>query len=409
MIEKIKKTAKKYRLFYKVYAVYVDISIFAKKIKLLSYDCKHTTISSEVGVIEAQNNISSIRKASWPVMLRDLAQCQEYIDLSVIVPIYNVEKYLDICLQSLANQKTNYTFEIICVDDGSTDNSRKILEKYKSDTKFVIITQKNKGHSGARNTALPLVRGKYITFVDSDDFVSNNYIEELLNVANITNADIVQSSYEKCNSNSEKLFRYKYKTNIRRDFFEYVEIDGTPWGKIYKRELWDYVQFPEGMMFEDTIISNIIFRKCKVMAISNDTIYHYRIHGNNTIDKLKGDIRLLDAVWSILYSLDVSKRLGLENTIDYYAYLLLQCSTHLYYRIQTFPEYIQKSSFIIACDNIKQYRENLEDKDIYFQDIVLRRLDESFLKVNFELWKKCSMVYKSSHVIINKNYSYRRL
>lgn len=111
--------------------------------------------------------------------------------ISVIIPVYNVEKYLSQCLDSITNQ-TFKDFECICVNDGSTDNSLKILEEYvKKDNRFKVINQVNSGNSQARNTGINNSNSEYIVFIDSDDFVSSDYLEKLLNIAIKENSDIV--------------------------------------------------------------------------------------------------------------------------------------------------------------------------------------------------------------------------
>ena len=111
-------------------------------------------------------------------------------DLEIIIPAYNEEKYIQQCMESVVSQKTSYRFHVTCVNDGSTDNTGLILERYSSDN-VSIIHQKNKGFSGARNTALRQTNGKYIMFVDSDDFIPQGSVQSLLECAFNTDADIV--------------------------------------------------------------------------------------------------------------------------------------------------------------------------------------------------------------------------
>ena len=113
------------------------------------------------------------------------------IKISIIVPVYNTEKYLGVCLDSLISQ-TYKDIEIICVDDGSTDNSLQILNDYAAkDSRIKILTQKNQGPSVARNLGLEKAKGEYITFVDSDDWVSIDMCEKIYSKAIDTNADLV--------------------------------------------------------------------------------------------------------------------------------------------------------------------------------------------------------------------------
>ena len=116
--------------------------------------------------------------------------------ITVILPVYNVEKYLKQCLDSIVNQ-TFKDFECLCVNDGSTDNSLSILQEYaQKDKRFKIITQKNGGTSVARNTGIKHTNTKYLTFIDSDDWITENYLEILYNKIEETNADIVRASYK---------------------------------------------------------------------------------------------------------------------------------------------------------------------------------------------------------------------
>ena len=113
------------------------------------------------------------------------------VKISVIIPVYNVEKYLKECLDSVINQ-TLKDIEIICVNDGSTDNSLNILENYaKKDNRIIVISQKNKGLSGARNTGLKYCSGEYVSFIDSDDYVSKDLFELTYNNAISNNSDLV--------------------------------------------------------------------------------------------------------------------------------------------------------------------------------------------------------------------------
>ena len=114
------------------------------------------------------------------------------VEISITVPVYNVEKYLPRCLNSLVNQTFKLDYEIICVDDGSTDNSGKILDDFAQKyPKIKVIYQENAGLSEARNTALKYVTGKYTMFVDSDDFIAPNALEDLYNYAQKHNSDVV--------------------------------------------------------------------------------------------------------------------------------------------------------------------------------------------------------------------------
>ena len=133
---------------------------------------------------------------------------------SVIIPVYNVEKYLEECLNSVINQ-TLKDIEIICINDGSTDNSLKILEEYaQKDDRFVILNQENQGQGIARNKAIDIAKGEYISFVDPDDWIELDALEKLYNYFKETNAEVIQFDYTKYIESSNKYRRNNIKANL---------------------------------------------------------------------------------------------------------------------------------------------------------------------------------------------------
>ena len=157
------------------------------------------------------------------------------IDLSIIIPIYNCEKYLSKCIDSILDNKTKYNYEIICVNDGSTDKSLSIIEAYNND-KIKIFNKSNGGAAAARNTGLDNASGKYVAFIDSDDYVSNNFIDKLLDIAYNNKSDIVKCGFYKVyNKKLEKhngiIINTKEGLNE-----EILKIDGFLWMCIIKRD-----------------------------------------------------------------------------------------------------------------------------------------------------------------------------
>ena len=116
-------------------------------------------------------------------------------DVEIIVPCYNVEKYVEECISSIISQKTKYSFFVTIINDGSTDNTGKLLEKYEGQNGIKVINQQNKGFSGARNTGISQAHGRYLLFVDSDDVLLPNAVENLMFLAEKTNADVVDSGH----------------------------------------------------------------------------------------------------------------------------------------------------------------------------------------------------------------------
>lgn len=203
--------------------------------------------------------------------------------VSVIVPVYNVEKYLSRCLDTLINQ-TLKDIEIICVNDGSKDNSLSILKKYaQKDSRIKIIDKQNEGLSIARNDGLKYACGEYIGYVDSDDWVDLNFYEKLYTAAKKYNSDIACCNIIRCGKKIKK-YRIKY---LKEDFFtdniaklKAVKIPkyNYVWNKIYHREnlIKTQIIFPKGKTYEDIAWSIQIIYSLNGIVTVPDTGYYYR-------------------------------------------------------------------------------------------------------------------------------------
>ena len=203
--------------------------------------------------------------------------------VSILVPIYNVEKYLRECLDSLVNQ-TLKDIEIICVNDGSTDNSRKILQEYADkDSRVKIIDKENGGISSVRNLGIKLAAGEYISFIDSDDWVSLDFLEKLYNAAVKYNADIACTNlvrvYKHKNTYYAKYKKYRC-TNKPRLKYEWAKIPDNCYvhNRIYERKKLQKtgILFEEGINFEDMEFSHKILYVLNNFVTVPDTYYFYR-------------------------------------------------------------------------------------------------------------------------------------
>lgn len=205
------------------------------------------------------------------------------IKVSVIIPVYNVEKYLDECLKSIINQSLK-DIEIICINDGSTDNSLAILEAYeKRDSRIRIISQENAGLSCARNKGLSLSNGKYIYFMDSDDILEESALEELYELSEKENLDLTIFKMINFDDDSRKEYSSPYYEmyflrHVSNRVFNYedvnsslLEISVTMGGKFFKHDLIRGMEFPEGLIFED----NPFFIKA---FLNSDRVYFYDKH-----------------------------------------------------------------------------------------------------------------------------------
>ncbi|WP_346684016.1 glycosyltransferase family 2 protein [Anaerostipes butyraticus] len=218
--------------------------------------------------------------------------------ISIIVPVYNTEKYLEQCLDSVCNQTYQY-LEIIVINDGSTDRSDKILEKYtRKDTRIKVITQKNRGLSAARNVGLEYSSGEYIMFLDSDDWIDNTTCDIAIEMIGSTRSDVVFWSYVREYANRSKpvyLFDQKihiwdekeiyklYQQTIglqREQLHEPQKIDSiiTAWGKLYRKEIIGDIRFvnTEEIGTEDALFNIQVFSNVKKAVYIPDILSHYR-------------------------------------------------------------------------------------------------------------------------------------
>lgn len=203
--------------------------------------------------------------------------------ISIIIPCFNAEKTLEKCLKSLV-QQSYANLEIIIIDDGSTDETSLIYNKFQSnDERILVLKQQNSGVSKARNTGVKAATGDYICFVDSDDWAELNYCSELYSLLVGENADIsiVEASYEDENGNvlcskpisDEKIFDGNRALVL---LLEDQEIQSHPWGKLFKADLLKNVHFPENLKcFEDYSTLFKIFNKAVKVVKSNKKLYHY--------------------------------------------------------------------------------------------------------------------------------------
>ena len=224
------------------------------------------------------------------------------VKVSVGITVYNVEKYLRECLESVLNQ-TFTDFEVIMVDDGSTDNSFSICQEYVArDDRFKLIYQENKGRgqAGAKNTCLKHMTGEYVTWIDSDDVVDNNYLERLLEVQAETGADIVRcvrkyirdgnvyfvKGYEEGFINTNGIFDLSLKTaldNVLNHAIGTLEF----WGELIPRKLYKGVTLSQGIIHEDQGNKFKLYLQSKKNVMLLEQLYSYRLRQGSIMDSFR--------------------------------------------------------------------------------------------------------------------------
>lgn len=201
--------------------------------------------------------------------------------ISIIVPVYRVEPYLEKCLESLRSQ-TYRNLEIILVDDGSPDNCGAICDRYaREDSRFRVFHTENGGLSAARNVGLRAASGDYIGFVDSDDWTEPEMYEKLHNAIIQTGADVSCCCFytvfpQEVIEMKTLGLRLLDAEDALRELIEGACIRTGVWSKLYRRELWEDVSFPEGRIFEDVLTTYRIFRKMEKLAAIPEHLYYYR-------------------------------------------------------------------------------------------------------------------------------------
>ena len=223
--------------------------------------------------------------------------------ISVIVPIYKVEKYLKKCVDSLLVQ-TYKNLEIILVDDGSPDNCSVICDQYAlMDSRVKVIHQKNSGLSAARNTGIKIAKGEFIAFVDSDDYIAPNMYEEMFKLISRADAELAICNVQKVDEKGKILdsdWTVESRVYDKKEIFQ--KLNGlnavyyiTAWNKLYRRELFSTILFPVGKIHEDEFIIHEIFDKCN-RIVSTDSIYYFYLQRDGSIMSNRKSVKSLDGV-----------------------------------------------------------------------------------------------------------------
>lgn len=219
--------------------------------------------------------------------------------ISVIVPIYNVEKYLERCVNSILNQ-TYKNIEIILVDDGSPDKCPQICDKCKNiDSRVKVIHKENGGLSDARNYGLSIAKGKYISFVDSDDYIHEETYEKMIKVLELQNADIVCCGINHVYDNKIESINIEQRIYDDESAIEALimgkNLNQTVWNKIYKRNIIDNILFEKGKINEDDFWTYKVFSNSKKIITLDECLYYY-VHRESSIMGQGYSIKNLDGL-----------------------------------------------------------------------------------------------------------------
>ena len=295
--------------------------------------------------------------------------------ISVIVPIYNVEKYLDKCILSIINQ-TYKNLEIILVNDGSNDNCGNICDYYKKiDNRIVVNHKMNEGISSARNVGIDQAKGKLICFVDSDDYLESNYIEELKKNMNKYDSDI-----SVCNYYYIKKKKKKIKCKVPNDISfvltdkkiydcmhnKYEGLCVYAWNKLYKKEVFNNLRYPKNQIYEDSYILCEILDKVNKVSYTLKPLYNHVYRNDSIINTFKiNHFNKIDAL---------NKRIDFLYQKKYYDLVLKEKNYKMY-------------SIIINLSKMKRYK--IRDKEIY------NKYYKELVETNNEVkWKDATRINK---------------
>lgn len=256
--------------------------------------------------------------------------------ISVIIPVYNVEKYLSQCINSILNQ-TIKNLEIILVDDGSLDDSGNICDEFsKKDNRIVVIHKENNGLSSARNAGLEIAKGNYVCFVDSDDWLDENMYETLLKLIKDTNSDIsccrffkTADSEEKIPSiNDEIIQSFNNIEGLSNFYTDLYTQTVVAWNKLYARKLFDNVIYPIGKIHEDEGTTYKLFYKANKITYTNKSLYYYRTTPNSiTTSKFnKKRLAIIDIYdEKIKFIKNINNDNLYAKTLKWYLFTLINC------------------------------------------------------------------------------------
>ncbi|MGF0018732.1 glycosyltransferase family 2 protein [Sporofaciens sp. SGI.106] len=227
-------------------------------------------------------------------------------EVSIIVPVYQVEKYIAQCIESVLNQ-TFQDFELILIDDGSKDESGIICDLYAmKDDRIIVIHTDNQGAAAARNVGLERASGRYITFLDGDDYLAPNMVERLYEVIEYSQYDMVVCDFLNILPNEKDNFivHLQEKTVNGREVLEHLKNEKNHglwtivWNKIYKRKVLENLRFPDGKYFEDEFFSNQLYLVSNQIHVIPDVLCYHRVLETSTMNtqKIENYLDLLEAL-----------------------------------------------------------------------------------------------------------------
>ena len=327
---------------------------------------------------EARSTLESFSPRPEPCFSRFRFENPASCDLSIIIPVYNTERFVGECLDSVLAQETSFSMEVIVVNDGSTDSSPALIQERASrDGRVCLIHQENKGFSGARNTGIDVSRGRVLCFVDSDDMLAPGHLSALWNALVKTNhQEFVSGLHTQIDEEGRILHRGKGPRT-----------HGGPGARLFWREQWSDIRFPQNFLFEDTVIGYCIQTRFTETS-SNDVGYLYRLNSSSISRTHHTNPKSLDTYWVTEEMLDWCQklRIPLEKT---YRQTIQQFGPVLWDRTSMFNEHQRRALFSCSCALLERYYGDLRNAGA-LPSFEGRRefLERSLWNRDYTLWRK---------------------
>lgn len=286
------------------------------------------------------------------------------IDVSFIIPVYNSELFLERCIRSILQQETSIQYEVICINDGSTDGSLSILKRLqqKFPKMLTVESQQNKGISATRNRGIELARGEYISFIDNDDFVSEGYIEYLWQCRKQTDADMIQTGYRIVNIEGNTIDTFTHTNYITENQYEISNLaSGYVWSGLHRKSQFENIRFPIGFWYEDMITKLILARTCKKFAFLNKCLYNKTEHKKNASKVLwnEKEYKCIDQYFLTFKLAEYGKK-ELRLTTDAALYgQLIQEMCLLWERTKHIGKKYREALFVLCAQQMREYAKQL--------------------------------------------------
>ncbi|WP_273838841.1 glycosyltransferase family 2 protein [Providencia rettgeri] len=321
-------------------------------------------------------------------------------EISIIIPVYNVENYIEKCINSVKSQSFT-DFECLIIDDGSPDNSIPIAKTLiQDDTRFTIYQQKNIGLGPARNTGLNYATGKYIVFIDSDDYIEKDYLFELINKIKLENADICTCDVKLVDGNGEKIKEFINQPDKYREKNDILNtqlyIANWAWNKIYKKECFENTRFASHIQtFEDVYITFQILYNRKITSV-NKLLYNY-VHREGSISHSLKPTLLHDrlAITQNHKNFLIKNNLFDKNK-DYYDFAYLK--NYIAYTIVMLARYSMDYK-----SDVNKLKSQIEKKQFTYKKIIKSINKDPRIGISILVFKISPSLFKLFINLIKKN------